>query len=794
MYIQFLKMKIKEYCGKFATEYSLPSDERVDLAARYTEPVIIQRSKEQTEKYYRDHVRSVDASSQLLSNDKNHSIRIDQLFSADGDGNTPKTDSHGDSGRGKSFMLQKIMLDWASGELYSENFDVVFLLKCEELKCIFEELNLFGLLSWSCNLISDQISHILELKPEKVLILIDGIDEYVNHPSSHSMLLLTNSSDRARPMDILRSVLKGIFLPESFLLVTTRSIAADALMNLFKGPLRFTEIMGFSERGVQEYFQKFFQDEQLFSKTYESLKANEILLTACSVPLLCWMVCFCLKKHLTDDDRVMRELKTTTSIYVLFVSTLLEHHGHSQSVLTMLRRLGQRAEEGMKKREGLFVEKSVTAAGLDPATSVFLCKDSLKRNNRKVPVFKFVHLSFQEFFTGLFYVLLDEKESWGKVRELLRSLKSKGIISRPCPERRSNPVPSVIMFLCGLLNEKASSSLFEMIKWTVPHTIKLKTDLLDLKGRQRFTEIMGFSERGVQEYFQKFFQDEQLFSKTHESLKANEILLTACSVPLLCWMVCFCLKKHLTDDDRVMRELKTTTSIYVLFVSTLLEHHGHSQSVLTMLRSLGQRAEEGMKKQEGLFVEKSVTATGLDPATSVFLCKDSLKRNNRQVPVFKFVHLSFQEFFTGLFYVLLDEKESWGKVRELLRSLKSKGIISRPCPERRSNPVPSVMMFLCGLLNEKASSSLFEMIKWTVPQIIKLKTDLLESVLTVRRQHGCELFALRCLYELQDEEFVRRALGDWVSMNLSKVSLRSTVCWVLLYCLQGRDEEAAGLS
>ncbi|XP_016110214.1 uncharacterized protein [Sinocyclocheilus grahami] len=1713
MILQY-KASVIDKC-KFATEYSLPSDERVDLAARYTEPVIIQRSKEQTEKYYRDHVRSVDASSQLLSNDKNHSIRIDQLFSADGDGNTPKTVIlSGDSGRGKSFMLQKIMLDWASGELYSENFDVVFLLKCEELKCIFEELNLFGLLSWSCNLISDQISHILELKPEKVLILIDGIDEYVNHPSSHSMLLLTNSSDRARPMDILRSVLKGIFLPESFLLVTTRSIAADALMNLFKGPLRFTEIMGFSERGVQEYFQKFFQDEQLFSKTYESLKANEILLTACSVPLLCWMVCFCLKKHLTDDDRVMRELKTTTSIYVLFVSTLLEHHGHSQSVLTMLRRLGQRAEEGMKKREGLFVEKSVTAAGLDPATSVFLCKDSLKRNNRKVPVFKFVHLSFQEFFTGLFYVLLDEKESWGKVRELLRSLKSKGIISRPCPERRSNPVPSVIMFLCGLLNEKASSSLFEMIKWTVPHTIKLKTDLLDLKGhllesvlttrrqhgcelfalrclyelqdeefvrralgdwvsmnlskvslrstdcwvllyclqccphirdlnlmycdltaeklkilqpafcmcetlrsvyylnlmycdltaeklkilqpafcmcetlrlhedgnsaesprwslnlsvtrgdvlltfsssflavlnisltcpqseisstdwtlflqrlsktgkvaedssaldelvslllssfhsvglktlhlnlvslnkswasgiislvqicsslqqlsvgvtgllleeglmllkksltdphctviiegkkcskptdqckvqdwrhscnekvkihfkpkvleelqelnisepsglnlqplpvcqscvhigdsdqwvqvepsvctesdeggsefristpagrfecsrtrmrwvcagdvtlqyravdgrflraeleklqrerigpvidvtvisgkleeahlphyaclaesdlsvedaviglsvkdevailesvqltrfhakiiqpsfwpttvikekdipveqhldliifmtnedplilhvyffplfdtfskekikqeetennpivleidhhrssmkiqmdtphilevsgasvlpeegiiflsnihpnffkikpnvdedvqmtvirqqdemfvwktiiwkgkldekkkemrdvmlrlstkmskhnpegekrktrkgvvsrksrpldppplvpvgrarvmnvkvgnlrrsainrtrgpktrqtpsrarhnkwlqkihqykasvtdkfkfvaeynlpsdervdlatrytepviiqrskeqtekyyrdhvrsvdasfqllsndknhsiridqlfspdgdgntpktvilsgdsgrgksfmlqkimldwasgelysenfdvvfllkceelkcavwmmnlfgllswscsltsdqisqileltprkvlilidgidefsfdphiqillptnplqkalpmdtlrrllnglilpesfllvttrsaadtemnllkgRQRFTEIMGFSERGVQEYFQKFFQDEQLFSKTHESLKANEILLTACSVPLLCWMVCFCLKKHLTDDDRVMRELKTTTSIYVLFVSTLLEHHGHSQSVLTTLRRLGLLAEEGMKKQQVFLDEKCVAKTDLDPATSVFLYKDSLKRKNRQVPVFKFMHFSFQEFFTGLFYIILDGNESWGKVRQLLRSLKSKGIISRPCPERRSNPVPSVIMFLCGLLNEKASSSLFEIIKWTVPHTIKLKTDLLESVLKTRRQHGCELFALRCLYELQDEEFVRRALGDWVSMNLSKVSLRSTDCWVLLYCLQ----------
>uniref|UniRef100_A0A9J8CA18 Uncharacterized protein n=1 Tax=Cyprinus carpio carpio TaxID=630221 RepID=A0A9J8CA18_CYPCA len=496
------------------------------MAGRYTEPVIIQRSKEQNEKYYREHVRSAHASGlntsyHLLSNDKNHSIRIDQLFSPDCDGNTPKTVIlSGDSGRGKSFTLQKIMLDW-----------------CEELKCIFEEMSLFELLSWSCSLTLDQISQILELTPEKVLILIDGIDEYVSHPPSHSMLVLTNPSDRARPMDILRSVLKGILLPESFMLVITRSLAADAVMNLLKGP-------------------------------------------------------------------------------------------------------------------------------------------------------------------------------------------------------------------------------------------------------QRFTDIVGFSERGVQEYFQKFFQDEQLFRKTYESVKANESLLTACSVPLLCWMVCFCLKKHFTDGDHVMRKLKTTTSIYVHFVSTLLEHHDQSQSVLTMLRSLGQRAEEGVKKREGLFVEKSVTATGLDPATNVFLYKDSLKRNNRQVPLFKFMHLSFQEFFTALYYVLLDKEESWGKVTDLLNSLKMKGIINRPSPERRSNPIPSVVMFLCGLLNEKASSSLFEMIKWTVPQIIKLKTNLQESLLTVIRQHGCELFALRCLYELQDEKLVRRALGDWVSMNLYNVSLRSTDCWVLLYCLQ----------
>ncbi|XP_051769481.1 NACHT, LRR and PYD domains-containing protein 1 homolog [Ctenopharyngodon idella] len=341
------KSSVIDRC-KFVTEHKLSSDEHVGLAACYTEPVIIQRSKEQNEKCYREHV--MDASSQLLSNDKNLSIRIDQLFSPDSDGNTPKTVIlSGDSGRGKSFTLQKIILDWASGELYSEIFDVIFLLNCEELKFISYEKSLFELLSWSCGLTSDQISQILQLTPEKVLFLIDGIDDFSFDPHIH-ISRPTDASQKALPMDTLMSLLNGQILSASFLLVTFRT-AAGPVMNLLKGPQRFTEIMGFSERGVQEYFHKFFQDGLLLRKTYESVKTNESLLTTCSVPLLCWMVCFCLKKHFTDDDHVMAELKTTTSIYVHFVSTLLEHHDQSQSVLTMLRSLGQLAEEGILDEE-----------------------------------------------------------------------------------------------------------------------------------------------------------------------------------------------------------------------------------------------------------------------------------------------------------------------------------------------------------------------------------------------------------------------------------------------------------
>uniref|UniRef100_A0A672RTG5 NACHT domain-containing protein n=1 Tax=Sinocyclocheilus grahami TaxID=75366 RepID=A0A672RTG5_SINGR len=454
-------------------------------------------------------------------------IRIDKLFSPDSDGSTPKSVIlSGDSGRGKSFMLQKIMLDWASGELYSENFDAVFLLKCEELKSISTKKSLFYLLSLNHSLTSKQISKILQLTPEKVLILIDGMDEYVSRRPIHFMRH-TNPYTKAPLMVIIRNLLRRVLLPESFLLVTIRS-DAGTVMNLLKGPQRFTEIVGFSERGVQEYFQKFFQDEQLFRKTYEIVKTNESLLTACSVPLLCWMICFYLKKHFTDDDHVMRELKTTTSIYVHFVSTLLEHHDQSQSVLTILRSLGQQAEKGMKKQQVFFDEKSVTMKCFDAVTTLVLYKDRLKIKDNQKPAFRFMHYSFQEFFTALYYVLLDEENSWWKVSELLDWMEWGDII-----DRLTNSIASVLLFLCGLSNEDSSNSLFEKHNWTVPYIIRkeMESTILTLQDEDNLFALQCLYELHDEEFVRRALGDRVSMNLSNISLRSTD-----------CWVLLYCLQ------------------------------------------------------------------------------------------------------------------------------------------------------------------------------------------------------------------------------------------------------------
>ncbi|KAK9955877.1 hypothetical protein ABG768_015722 [Culter alburnus] len=368
-------LKNKELiCSEYqcVTEYNSWPGEHVLLSERYTQPLILQRHRDQKER--EEEIRSRGESFQqvLSTRSSDDSVYLNSLFDSDGQGIRPSAVIlQGNSGNGKSFTVQKIMMDWASGDLYKERFDVVFHLKCKEINCIHGIKSLVEILSCSCSLTSDQISQVLQHSPEKVLFIIDGFDELrltqdINDMSPHTDLL-----QKAPAEVILCDLLRGRILPESFLLVTSRSTATDTLSKLLKGPQRFSEIMGFSEKGVEEYFQKFFQNEELFRKAYTLVKTNETLITGCSIPVVCWIICTTIKERLKTGADVTSGLETTTSIYVDFVCTLLKHHcqGLSQSS-TLLRSLGQLAERGMLEQQVLLDEKSVDETVSDPAGTV----------------------------------------------------------------------------------------------------------------------------------------------------------------------------------------------------------------------------------------------------------------------------------------------------------------------------------------------------------------------------------------------------------------------------------------
>ncbi|KAL0201368.1 hypothetical protein M9458_004555 [Cirrhinus mrigala] len=309
-----------------------------------------------------------------------------------------------------------------------------------------------------------------------------------------------------------------------------------------------------------------------------------------------------------------------------------------------------------------------------------------------------------------------------------------------------------------------------------------------LKGQPCFTEIMGFSEKVVETYFQKFFK------KEYDCVRTNKTLLTACSIPVIFQII----SEMFKVGANVTSKLQTTTSIYVDFVSTLLEHHcqGLSQSVPSLLRSLGQLAERGMLKQQVLFDEKTVNETISDPAGSPFLCKFFSKRRIYQETMFSFVHRSFQEFFTALYYVLLDEEESQRNLRELLHTVErglalcdwsDREFSMADVEVRHAKLLQPVILFLCGFCEKEWISSFFE--KHNMALSISIKTQLKEWIdqCSQRYQNEHMLFILHCLYELHEKSFIEKVLEGLVLIDLSKMALKRTDCWVLKYCLQCRE-------
>ncbi len=461
----------------------------------------------------------------------------------------------GDSGSGKTIIAQKIMLDWASDAVSVRRFKLVFYLRCEELMCISEEMNLIELLSYSCGLTSDQVSQILQQSPEKVLFIFDGFDELRLTQDIFDMSAHTNPLQKAPPEVILCSLLRGHILSKSFLLVTTKT--KDTVKKLLKGQPCFAEIMGFYEKEVEKYFQKV-----LFIGAYCSVIANETLFTACSIPIICRIISDRVKL-----GAVTNKVQTTTSIYVDFVSTLLEHHcqGLSQSVPTLLQSLGQLAEGGMLEQQVLFDENNVNKIISDPDGNPFMCRFLSKRRIRQETMFTFMFHSFQEFFTALYYVLLDEEESQRKVRELLHTVERGWALScwsdrdfstADVEVRQSKLLEPVILFLCGLCKKEWIPSFFEKHGMTV--SVNTETQLKEWIGTysQRYqNEHMLFILHCLYELHEKGFIRKVLEKLVLIDLSNSALKMTDCWVLKYCLQCCEHirnLKLHVTPDNLKM--------------------------------------------------------------------------------------------------------------------------------------------------------------------------------------------------------------------------------------------------
>ncbi|XP_032068524.1 NACHT, LRR and PYD domains-containing protein 3-like [Thamnophis elegans] len=428
------------------------------------------------------------------------STSIETLFNPDKHGLIPQVVVlQGAAGIGKTIMVKKIMFDWASQHLYQDKFDYVFYICCRKmnLHAETEESSIADIISegWrKGHSLKNVIQNILK-NEEKLLFIIDGFDE-LRHSFDQSKDSFCFDPWEKKPVRILLSSLfqKKLF-PKSSLIITTRPTALEKLHQCLERPGYF-EILGFSTEEREEYFYNFFENKDQATQVLRFVEQNDTLFTMCVIPLVSWIICTVMKQEMERGKDLQKTSYTLTAIYMLYLSSLLKyHHKESkQDVQTNVKGLCSLAEEGIRKQQILFMEEEVKKHILDQGNSLplFLNQSIFKEDIDCIQTYSFIHLSFQEFFAALFYVLEegDEQHSQNLNKNLQTLLQTHRSFS--------TNFAVVFRFLLGFLNEgEKMRQLKKKLGWKI--FPKYKESMLDWvknnlkeEGKQFHKEMFSY--------------------------------------------------------------------------------------------------------------------------------------------------------------------------------------------------------------------------------------------------------------------------------------------------------------
>ncbi|XP_070786276.1 NLR family CARD domain-containing protein 3-like [Enoplosus armatus] len=411
----------------------------------------------------------------------------------------------GVAGIGKSFAVQKFILDWAE-EKENQDIDFLFSLSFRELNLSTHNKSLLKLLTE----FHPALHHLKDSEDfvkARVTVILDGLDEsrlQLNFEKNK----VTSVSEETSVGNLIANLIQGNLLPNANLWITSRPAAADQIPAKFVDVV--TEIRGFSDPQKEEYFRRrFSHDLGLADRIISHIRSSQSLDIMCQIPIFCWISAVLFEETFGSDEKAeTHQTLTEMMAHFLFNQTKRRSRKYDKKTKEnkerllkkhreFLLKLGKLAFFQLQKNNLIFYDEDLEDCGIDIKEAIVFsgfCTAVFREEKVfcQKKVFFFVHLTIQEFFAALFVYdcftnkntkelgnFLDLKDKEHTLLDLLKMTVDKVL------EKKNGHLDFFLRFLLGLMVEPNRRVLAGLLASPDPSQDTDKKILTHLKAIRR---------------------------------------------------------------------------------------------------------------------------------------------------------------------------------------------------------------------------------------------------------------------------------------------------------------------